>query len=289
MTTQLVEQKCVSDWRELNYVGGPKNGPPLVMLHGVTRRWQDFMPLIPSLALRWQVFALDFRGHGKSDRTPDEYLTVHYMHDARALLENTIKQPAIVYGHSLGAMVALAIAAEIPDLVRAVVLEDPPFETMGKRIERTPLLSYFAALQQLAGEKDSVAEYARALADLRYGPPGDEQSIRLADVRDAAEMRFSARCLMDLDPQVFEPIVSSRWLESYDLNVFLPHIKCPVLLMQADQSAGGMLAHEDAATLESRLPDLTKINFNGVGHSIHWMATSTTLRLVTAFLESLSE
>src|SRR5262249_28924121 len=36
----------------------PAGAPPLVLLHGVARRWQDFTPLLPALACRWQVHAL---------------------------------------------------------------------------------------------------------------------------------------------------------------------------------------------------------------------------------------
>ena len=36
-------------------------GPPLLLLHGVTNRWQTWLPIMPSLSLRWQVHALDSR------------------------------------------------------------------------------------------------------------------------------------------------------------------------------------------------------------------------------------
>jgi len=52
----------------LNYAEGPASGPPLVLLHGFTGRWQGFLPLLPALSLRWHVYAPDYRGHGKSGR-----------------------------------------------------------------------------------------------------------------------------------------------------------------------------------------------------------------------------
>ena len=45
----------------LNYADGPENGPPILFLHGLTDCWQFFQPVIPSLTLRWHVYALDFR------------------------------------------------------------------------------------------------------------------------------------------------------------------------------------------------------------------------------------
>jgi pimeloyl-ACP methyl ester carboxylesterase len=46
----------------INYAEGPPNGPPLVLLHGLTGRWQAFLSVIPALSVRWHDYALDFRG-----------------------------------------------------------------------------------------------------------------------------------------------------------------------------------------------------------------------------------
>src|SRR5688500_19229143 len=106
----------------LNVATGPASGPPLVLLHGVTREWQDYVSLLPALTLRWQVHALDFRGHGKSGRTPGAYRVADYVADAAALLRD-LDEPAVVYGHSLGAMVVAAVAGAEPKRGRAVVME----------------------------------------------------------------------------------------------------------------------------------------------------------------------
>ena len=61
----------------INYAEGPPSGPPLVLLHGGGDRWQHFLPILPSLVMRWQVYALDLRGHGKSGRVPGQYRPEH--------------------------------------------------------------------------------------------------------------------------------------------------------------------------------------------------------------------
>src|SRR5687767_1435425 len=114
---------------KLNLAVGQASGPPLVLFHGVTRRWQDYATLLPVLAMRWHVHAPDFRGHGLSDRRTNGYLVIDYMQDALTLLA-TLAQPAVLFGHSLGAMVAVAAAAAKPEQVKAVILEDPPFDTL---------------------------------------------------------------------------------------------------------------------------------------------------------------
>src|SRR5262245_49718150 len=155
---------------------------PLLCLHGVTRRWQSFLPLIPALALRWQVYALDHRGHGKSERAMS-YFAIDYVPDAVSFLRHKIMLPTVVYGHSLGAMVALAVAAEAPDLVRAVILEDPPFDTMGVRISSYQLYSYFVALEPLAGKGMDLPHLVEKLGAIEIDTPGGKTALR--NVRDA--------------------------------------------------------------------------------------------------------
>ena len=46
----------------IHYVEGPHSGPPLMLLHGISGQWQVFQTIMPSLIIRWQVFALDNRG-----------------------------------------------------------------------------------------------------------------------------------------------------------------------------------------------------------------------------------
>jgi pimeloyl-ACP methyl ester carboxylesterase len=67
----LLEQSFDCGQLQLNAAGGPRNGPPLILLHGVTRCWQDWRPVLPELMTRWQVFALDYRGHGGSEGKSD--------------------------------------------------------------------------------------------------------------------------------------------------------------------------------------------------------------------------
>lgn len=66
----------------LNYALGPKNGPPLVLLHGGSGCWQNLYPIIPDLATNWHIFAPDLRGHGKSGRVAWRYAVRDYAMEA---------------------------------------------------------------------------------------------------------------------------------------------------------------------------------------------------------------
>lgn len=106
-------------------VDGPADGVPVVCLHGVTASTHEFGWLVPRLVeAGHRVVRVDFRGHGDSDRAEGPYGGPGYVTDALAVLE-WLDQPALLLGHSLGGVVALAVAQHRPELVRAALVIDP--------------------------------------------------------------------------------------------------------------------------------------------------------------------
>jgi pimeloyl-ACP methyl ester carboxylesterase len=100
-------------------------GPPVVLLHGNAVTQADFQAsgLMDQLARRHQVIAFDRPGFGHSSRPRDRLWTptaqAELLH--RALTGLGIRRPVVV-GHSMGTMVALAMALDYPDEVAGLVL-----------------------------------------------------------------------------------------------------------------------------------------------------------------------
>ncbi|HVL11661.1 MAG TPA: alpha/beta hydrolase [Gemmata sp.] len=265
---------------------GPEHGPPVLFLHGVSRSGRDFVPLFPALAGSWQLHTLDHRGHGGSDRAPRRaYRITDYARDAAAVVR-ALGRPVVLFGHSLGAVTAAAVAAAEPGLVRAAVLEDPPSAAFMARLDRTPYAPQFTAVRKLAGIERPVGEIARDLADILLTQPGVEP-VRLGEVRDAAALRLSARCLPQLDRSVFDPVLDGTWFRGYDEDAVWKAIRCPVLLLRGEEARGGMFPAADANRMAAAVADLCRVDVPGVGHMIHWLATEACVRLTLGFLESL--
>ena len=242
--------------------------PALLLLHGVTRCGADFSPIAGALRPRWRIVAPDQRGHGVAVRAAS-YLVTDYVADAVKLA----REPVVIHGHSLGAMVAAAVAAELPGLVRGVVLEDPPFHTMGARIHGTPWQEQFIGMRDVARAGGSVEQMTDALAAVRVG------THTLGEVRDRSALRWSAECLERIDPEVLTPIIAGRWLDGYDLTAIAARIRCPVLLLQGDPAAGGTLSDDDACLF----PAARIERFPGTGHQIHWLEPARVAALVNDF------
>ena len=113
ITEQRVELRGIS----LNCASGPTTGSPMVMLHGITNWWRSFEGAMPVLGARWTVHALDLRGHGHSSRVDEGYRWTEFAQDTVAWLKETQDEPAIVVGHSMGANVAIEVAATITSAI----------------------------------------------------------------------------------------------------------------------------------------------------------------------------
>jgi len=280
----------------INYAEGPPSGHPLVLLHGGGDRWQDFLPIIPSLAMRWHVYALDLRGHGKSGRVPGQYRPEHYVADIVAFFEHHLTERVILFGHSLGGWIALMVAAELTEKVRALILGDPPlcierFLAIESSEERIRL---WRTIRGLIGSRLSVPELASALAGLPVSVPGQDTPIRYGDLpgKDSAHFRGWAKTLSQADPDAAQYHAEGRldeYVQKVDLDTALRRMTCPVLLLQGDPSQGGLISDSDVEHALSLLSDGLHVQLEGAGHDLG-LATwkvAPLLRAVTGFLESL--
>ena len=260
-------------------------GSTVLFLHGVLRNWRTFHPLLESLQAETRLAALDFRGHGASEPAPEAYLVRDYVEDAHKALEQVTDRRNIVYGHSLGAMVALAVAAEAPDRVDGLILEDPPFSTMGGRLPDLPLHRFFLGVQECLHDSISPSSLFRGFSEMIVGEDDEGNPVRVQDQRGEAARRFSAESLGRIDPDVLQPIIEGRWLEGYDLESLARRVRCPVVVFQADESVGGMLTDPDAAALRKTWQSQCEwIKLQGVGHTIHWAQPDAILEKIQTLL-----
>lgn len=89
-------------------IGG--KGPPLVLLHGFPQTWWEWRKMMPALAERHTVVALDLRGAGQSDSPQGGYDKASLPADVHGVMKALGFGSYAVCGHDIGAMVALALA-----------------------------------------------------------------------------------------------------------------------------------------------------------------------------------
>jgi pimeloyl-ACP methyl ester carboxylesterase len=110
------------------------SGDPLVLLHGGLVDARFFAPNVGPLAERFHVYTPERRGHG---HTADVDGPISYQvmtDDTIAFLEQVVGGPTDLVGHSDGAVVALQMAIQRPDLVRRLVLISGGFDKAGEAV-----------------------------------------------------------------------------------------------------------------------------------------------------------
>jgi len=283
----IVEQTFDAGEVRLNYAEGPANGPPLVLLHGLGRRWQVFMPVIPALSLRWHIFVPDLRGHGKSARVARGYRGTQYSEDITRFLGERVSEPAVLFGHSLGGMLAMWIASRHPELARALILGDNVI--VARKVPPPMYVSLFSGLRDLARKGGSVEQIAREIARIDLPVPGAEESIRIRELpgNDEAYLLSWARCVQAADPDTYDMTLDGSAMQGWDAEAVLRGITCPTLLLQANRELGGLMTDADVALATRLLPHHTHVYLRSLGHALFIQQPEPVLRAVTNFLESL--
>jgi pimeloyl-ACP methyl ester carboxylesterase len=112
----------------MNYATlGDPSSPALLLVPGQTESWWGYEAVMPSLAERFQVFAVDLRGQGRTTRTPGRYTLDSMGNDLVRFLDVVVGRPAIVSGLSSGGVLTAWLSAYAkPGQVVAAHYEDPP-------------------------------------------------------------------------------------------------------------------------------------------------------------------
>lgn len=105
---------------ELHYVSAGITGTPVLLVHGFPESWWTFHRLIPLLAARHRVFAVDLRGFGDSATADESFDSATAAEDLRQLIEHLAVGPVHLTGQDISGGTVLRLAAGHPELVRSL-------------------------------------------------------------------------------------------------------------------------------------------------------------------------
>lgn len=220
--------------------------PPLVLLHGFSDAGLCWTRLARDLEQDYDLVLPDAPGHGLSEVAASGTSSGRsYVAGLIGALE--LGRPALM-GHSMGAVMASAVAADAPDLVASAVLEDPPWFA---EEAPTPSPGRWDSLRQSKGmSRDELI----ALCRDENPSWADEEVEHWAE----AKLQFDL-ALLDSSRQgprpAWRPIVS--------------RIQCPLLLVAADPERGAIVTPEVAQEAVRLTANGRVTHIGGAGHSIH--------------------
>jgi pimeloyl-ACP methyl ester carboxylesterase len=233
--------------------GAAPGFPTLVFLHeglGSIRQWRDF-PEQVARATGCRALVYDRYGYGNSDVLREARVGVEFMHDGALnelpeLLENLNIDNPVLIGHSDGASIALIHAGTYP--VRGVAAMAPHVFVEDHGLKSIQAIHDTFETAGLAG--------------------------RLGKYHRNARKTFHLWADAWLDPE----------FRKWNIEEYLPRIKCPVLAIQGEDDEYGTLAQLDAIAAQVGGPcELLKLP--GCGHSPHKDQPEKVLHSVTGFIK----
>ncbi len=106
---------------------GPADGPTILLLHGFPEFWWSWRDQLPALAAAgYRVVAMDLRGYGGSDKTPNGYDPLTLSQDVSGVVKALGAGTAVVVGHGWGGYVGWATAVLHPREVSALCAVSAP-------------------------------------------------------------------------------------------------------------------------------------------------------------------
>ncbi|QGV80016.1 alpha/beta fold hydrolase [Streptomyces ficellus] len=255
--------------------GDAERAPGVLLLHGLMGRASHWASTARWLAERHRAVALDQRGHGHSAKPADGPFTREaYVADAVAAVEQLGLAPVTLIGHSMGALTAWQLAAERPDLVRALVICDMRASALGAASQREwedwfrswPLpFATLADVRKWFGEDDPWVERPNPARGAFYAEV-------MAEGPDGWRPLFSRRQML-----------TSRKTWVHDAHWdSLAQVRCPTLVVRG---LDGELGRAEAQEMVRVLPHGQYAEVPDAGHLVHYDQPDGWRAAVTPFLD----
>jgi pimeloyl-ACP methyl ester carboxylesterase len=256
----------------LHYVRWPSTTPAagtLILLHGIARHAHTFDHIAPQLARKYDVLALDMRGHGDSGWSPDAaYLVEDYVKDLEALVDQLRLPKVSLLGNSTGGRVAQVYAGLHPDRIDRLVVEDVGPErpqsiadALGRRFER---------------EKDGWASEDELVAQLVKQNPRTPEPLLRTYAHFGIKTRDDGRVIWKRDPNLVKGFIETELWRS------VSRITTPTLYVLG--GASRIVPPETQDKLKQTLPKVRIVVMPGLGHYPDEDDTPGFMKIASEFL-----
>lgn len=270
----------LSGWRSSH-----SENTPILCLHGWLDNANSFLPLAAAMPAQ-SLLAVDFAGHGlSSHRSHDaHYYLFDYVADLVELIQQQSWTKLQIIGHSMGGMVATALAAAMPELVERLVLVDSlgfvttaPEDTASQL--RKALLSRQGRWQKHKPKYESLEKAAVA-----------RQNQSDFTLNEALLLTQRGSCLLSAAPATYTwradlrlRELSAQRLTNAQAAALIGQLQCPVLALMAKD--GIELMQQNLALFQASYRQLQLQHLAG-GHHLHMTNASAVAAAISSFLLS---
>ena len=267
-------------------VGGPDDGPTVVLLHGggqTRHSWHGTWRVLVDAG--WRAMSVDLRGHGDSDWSPDgDYSLDAFAGDVLAV-SDALPSPPILVGASLGGLSSLVAVAEAPEqaqAARALVLVD-----VAHQVEAEGRTRIGAFMTGNIDGFDSLEEAADGIA--AYNPHRPRPSD-LSGLAKNLRQQPDGRWMWHWDPAFVvgkfgsADETRSSVIDPLRLEAAVDALRVPTLLVRGRSS--DLLSEEGARDFLARVPHAEFADVAGAGHMVAGDRNDLFNDAIVAFLET---
>ncbi len=238
----------------LNYrrQGTESEALPLVIIHGLLGSMDNLSPVSRYFAESREVISVDLRNHGRSFH--DELMTYPAMaNDVFQLLDSLNLKEVILLGHSMGGKVAMQMAVEAPERIKAVIAGDIAPVDYEHRHD--------AVLNALKDYQPELAQ-SRSEADAQFSRHINMPSVRQLLIKnlERKEHGFAWRINAPAIVANYDSVRSAPELANRTYNG-------PILFVKGGES--DYLLTEHKTTISQHFPKASLKVMMGVGHWLH--------------------
>ncbi|MEU3482118.1 alpha/beta fold hydrolase [Streptomyces sp. NPDC033754] len=247
------------------------SGPDVLLLHGLAGHAGEWDATARALReAGYRVLALDQRGHGNSERRPEDVSRAAYVADVVAVVRELGLQRPVLIGQSLGGHTALLTAAAHPELPSALVLVEAGPGGSNPDVQ-AGIAEWFAAWPVPFPTREEAVAFLGGGKRL----VGEGWASGLEERADGLWPRFDAdvmvRSLDDNATRAFR----DEWAA----------ITCPTLAVLGQGEQGGIIGDEEYAEMVRLRPGLYGVSVPGTGHDVHLERPEVLHALLTGFLD----
>ena len=236
---------------------GDPGKPTILMLHGIQQQahsW-DFISL--PLSVDCRVIAVDQRGHGDSDWSPDgDYSTDAYVGDVQNLVVALGLKNFHLMGHSMGGRNSLAWASQNPGVLKSLTIVDTGPETQRRGSDR------IQRFRELPDELDTLEEFAQRV--MEYTGRSREQT--LGALKYSIRQRDDGKWTWKYDKVIRTRGFRAPAWTSEQLWEGWRKIDCPALVVRGARS--DIFADETMQRMASEHYDCTTVTVSNAGHLV---------------------
>ncbi|MEX0955671.1 MAG: alpha/beta hydrolase [Rhizobiaceae bacterium] len=268
------------------------DGAPVIFVHGSVSDYRTWSEQLESFATRYRAVAYSRRHHWPNRPIPEgaDYAMDQQADDLAAMIEVVAAAPAHLIGHSYGAFLCLLVAMKRPDLVRSLVLSEPP------------VVPLFVSNPPKSGELLTLflSRPRTAMAILTFGMRGLAPATKAIEAGDAERaIAIFGKAVLGAEAyaalpsermkQVRDNLIAAEFLGSGLADLpedRVREVRCPVLLPVGSHSPA--LFHRLTARLAELLPAARRADIPGASHIIHEDNAAAFDKAVLEFLDGIT-